>query len=136
MVTIARDSQAVNSTVTRLMPVAQIEFRWPGYDPARALADYEPTRYERIVFTEHLGAVPRVTGVTLGDVKAWMDEHDLVLFGQPTGKHDYAGGRWCGRYTLTIGRELAPEERAPVADNSSRAARVGGKPSQWQEVAR
>ena len=105
MATIARDPQAVKST-RRLEPVAQVEFRWPGYDPALALRDYEPTPLDRIVYTDHAAALPRVAGNDLGAVRAWMDEYDLVLFGTPAlARNGRYNGRWAGVYLVTIGRD-------------------------------
>jgi hypothetical protein len=88
--------------------VAQVEFRWPGYDPLQALRDYEPTPLDRIVYTDHAGALPHVSGGDLGALKAWMDDYDLVLFCTPSMvRTTRYKGRWAGVYTLTIGMEVA-----------------------------
>lgn len=106
MATIAQDPKRVNRP--RLLPVAQIEFRWPGYDPAAALRDYEPTPYDRIIYTDHVGALPHVTGGDLGAVKAWMDDYGLVLFCAPAmGRTASYKGHWAGVYMLTLGQEVA-----------------------------
>lgn len=106
MATIARDAQAVKSI--RLAPVAQVEFRWSGYDPTLALRDYEPTPVQRIVYTDHVGDLPHVAGGDLGALKAWMDEYGLMLFCVPTlVRNARYNGRWAGVYRVTIGREVA-----------------------------
>jgi hypothetical protein len=105
---IAPKSGGVKGVRGRILePVAQVEFRWPGYDPTVALREYEPTVYERVVYADHARDLPRVAGADLGAVKAWMDEHDLVLFCNPTlVRSERSAGRWAGRYTVTIGREV------------------------------
>lgn len=123
MPTIARDSQAVKSA-RRLEPVAQVEFRWPGYDPALALRDYEPTPVERIVYTDHAGDLPRVAGGDLGVLKAWMDDYDLVLFCTPTlARNGRYNGRWAGVYLVTIGREVEAGGRSQESGISRKAVR-------------
>ena len=97
--------QQTERKVKPMKPVCQLTFEHAGYDPETALDMFNTDKPLAIIYTAHAGQ-SRPAGDTLGAIAEWMADEGLRLFGQPTCKNSKRGGRWCGRYTVTLGKEV------------------------------
>lgn len=96
---------------TPYQPVATVTFRSETFMPEKCLAPYDPTPVEDLRLdarAEDLGRPSPAKGerLTCGEVFDWMYDHGLRVAKQNACRNSYRAGRWGGRYTLVLAREV------------------------------
>ena len=92
----------------------QIRYWWPGYSPEEALDSFDPVVQETPFDVSRDGGwswrAPR-PGTTLQTLREWMIDSDLRVLKASIADTRRNGGRWEGRYVLTLGPKNGGGER-------------------------